>query len=210
MKFLIDYENINSRGLYGSEFLEREDELLIFYSDQCPRIERQEMEKVFLSGCGFEIIKLPSPGKNALDFCIATCVGETLGRGEARTIAIISNDKGYKTIQDYWRKRKPAVRIVCRPDITQCIISADEPGERTRRVHRACDPVELEKEYKVFLRRRMLEEKLSDYGEKGLQLASDLSGMHDAKGIYHFLLRECGKKTGLEIYHIVKDALTEE
>ena len=77
-------------------------------------------------------------------------------------------------------------------------------------MHRACDPVELEKEYKVFLRRRMLEEKLSDYGEKGLQLASDLSGMHDAKGIYHFLLRECGKKTGLEIYHIVKDALTEE
>jgi len=210
MKFLIDYENINSRGLHGSEFLERNDELLIFYSDQCPRIERQEMEKVFQSGCGFEIIKLTSPGKNALDFCIATTVGEALGRGESKAIGIISNDKGYKTIQDYWRKRKPAVRIVCRSDIAQCIISADEPGERTRKVHMACDPVELEKEYRVFLRRKMLEEKLTDYGEKGLRLANDLSVLHEAKEIYHFLLRECGKKDGLEIYHIVKDAMTEE
>ena len=209
MKFLIDYENINSRGLHGSEFLERNDELLIFYSDQCPRIERQEMEKVFQSGCGFEIIKLPSPGKNALDFCIATSVGEALGRGENKSIGIISNDKGYKTIQDYWRKRKPTVRIVCRPDVAQCIISADEPGERTRRVHAACDPVDLEKEYKVFLRRRMLEEKLTDYGEKGLQLASDLSSMHEAKKIYQFLLQECGKKDGLAIYHMVKDVLIE-
>ncbi|MBR0391751.1 MAG: hypothetical protein IJK38_05465 [Oscillospiraceae bacterium] len=209
MKFLIDYENINSRGLHGSEFLEKDDELLIFYSDQCPRIERQEMEKVFQSGCGFEIIKLPSPGKNALDFCIATSVGEALGRGENKSIGIISNDKGYKTIQDYWRKRKPTVRIVCRPDVAQCIISADEPGERTRRVHAACDPVDLEKEYKVFLRRRMLEEKLTDYGEKGLQLASDLSSMHEAKKIYQFLLQECGKKDGLAIYHMVKDVLIE-
>ena len=184
-------------------------ELLIFYSDQCPRIERQEMEKVFQSGCGFEIIKLPSPGKNALDFCIATSVGEALGRGENKSIGIISNDKGYKTIQDYWRKRKPTVRIVCRPDVAQCIISADEPGERTRRVHAACDPVDLEKEYKVFLRRRMLEEKLTDYGEKGLQLASDLSSMHEAKKIYQFLLQECGKKDGLAIYHMVKDVLIE-
>lgn len=209
MKFLIDYENINSRGLHGSEFLEKDDELLIFYSDQCPRIERQEMEKVFQSGCGFEIIKLPSPGKNALDFCIATSVGEALGRGENKSIGIISNDKGYKTIQDYWRKRKPTVRIVCRPDVAQCIISADEPGERTRKVHAACDPVDLEKEYKVFLRRRMLEEKLTDYGEKGLQLASDLSSMHEAKKIYQFLLQECGKKDGLAIYHMVKDVLIE-
>ena len=209
MKFLIDYENINSRGLHGSEFLEKDDELLIFYSDQCPRIERQEMEKVFQSGFGFEIIKLPSPGKNALDFCIATSVGEALGRGENKSIGIISNDKGYKTIQDYWRKRKPTVRIVCRPDVAQCIISADEPGERTRRVHAACDPVDLEKEYKVFLRRRMLEEKLTDYGEKGLQLASDLSSMHEAKKIYQFLLQECGKKDGLAIYHMVKDVLIE-
>ena len=209
MKFLIDYENINSRGLHGSEFLERNDELLIFYSDQCPRIERQEMEKVFQSGCEFEIIRLPSPGKNALDFCIATSVGEALGRGENKSIGIISNDKGYKTIQDYWRKRKPAVRIVCRPDIAQCIISADEPGERTKRVHAACDPVDLEKEYRLFLRRRTLEEKLMDYGEKGLRLASDLACMHEAKRIYQFLLRECGKKDGLAIYHIVKEPLIE-
>ena len=210
MKFIVDYENVNRMGLYGSEFLNSTDELVIFYSDTCSKIERREMEKIFESGCELELFKLPTPGKNALDFCIASTVGEALGRGETRTIVIISNDKGYKAIQDYWQQRKPSVRVLCRPNIAQGIISASEPGERNKAVHRACDQVELGKEYEAYSWRKELEKLLVSRGEQAKELAGRLINMHEAKEIYHLLLKECGRKDGTEIYHLVKDFLTGE
>lgn len=105
MYFLIDYENVNYAGLEGTEFLEKEDTVLFFYSDACDKIVAYRMKHIKESGCNFEICKLKSKGKNALDFYIASKIGEIFAKDQNAKIAIISADKDYKALLDCWKPR---------------------------------------------------------------------------------------------------------
>lgn len=55
MYFLIDYENINYKGLEGTEVLEKGDTISFFYSKACEKIVAYRMEDIKSSGCKFEI-----------------------------------------------------------------------------------------------------------------------------------------------------------
>ena len=78
MHFLIDYENVHSAGLTGAELLTDQDTVVLFYSDSNDKVEQGAMNRIIQSGCKIELRKLKTKGKNALDFYIATYVGELL------------------------------------------------------------------------------------------------------------------------------------
>lgn len=79
MYFLIDYENLKNSGMRGSEHLLPTDHVILFYSAGTPTMEQRHLMNIRNSGCSFETYKLLSKGKNALDFYIATKLGELFG-----------------------------------------------------------------------------------------------------------------------------------
>ena len=74
--FMIDFENTRSKGLQGAEYLQPDDFVTIFYSQFCMKIERRRFRQLKESGCSFRLCKLQKTGKNALDFYIASHIGE--------------------------------------------------------------------------------------------------------------------------------------
>lgn len=89
--FLVDYENIVSYGgLKGIRFLNEQDKIVIFFSEVCPNIRKDELDPIIKSGCDFKTYKLVKTGKNGLDFYISVETGVQIEQGE-KQIAIISN-----------------------------------------------------------------------------------------------------------------------
>ena len=100
---MIDFENTRSRGLQGAEYLQADDAVTIFYSQSCMKIERKRVCQLREARCGFHICKLQKAGKNALDFYIASRIGEIYGRGYTGMTAIVSNDTGFQAVGEYWK-----------------------------------------------------------------------------------------------------------
>lgn len=99
--FLIDYENVQSAcPLYGIECLNKNDFIILFYSDCAKTISRYYWNLFCSKSCNAKLVKLVRPSKNALDFYISVEVGRFLAFGE-KQIAIISNDRGYGAVLDY-------------------------------------------------------------------------------------------------------------
>ena len=130
MYFLVDFENVKSNGLKGSEYLLSEDSIELFFSEATPTIANGIFEQIKKSGCKLRVYKLQNPRKNALDFYITSRLGELIGDGYQEPIAIISNDKDYKSVQDYWRECSDAKRrILLSSTITAGIIAANQATE---------------------------------------------------------------------------------
>lgn len=103
---LIDYENVGqTSGLKGVEYLTVRDTLIIFFSQACRKIRAEYMDAIEKSGCKFRTCKLVKPGKNALDFYIAAECGILNQNGETQ-IVIVSNDKGFSAIPDFFSVRQ--------------------------------------------------------------------------------------------------------
>lgn len=82
--FMVDLENTGSRGLQGVEYLESDDRITIFYSQSCLKIERGKLQQIAEAGSKLNICRLQNVGKNALDFYIASRIGEVYGKGICR------------------------------------------------------------------------------------------------------------------------------
>ncbi len=68
MYFLIDYENVRNTGMRGTEHLLPTDDVMVFYSEDAPSMEKRYLDDIQKSGCGFEVCKLLRKRKNGLDF----------------------------------------------------------------------------------------------------------------------------------------------
>lgn len=212
MHFMIDYENTGSSGLHGAVELLREDMVTIFYSQSCEKMEKGLLQQLENSGCLIESCKLVRTAKNALDFYIATKVGEVIGQGYEGKIAIVSRDCGYKAIKEYWESCAPKKRrIVLGASIEQCILSANENSERAERIRERLRRVSLEAElarYEEKLRiRHYLEEAFA--GTEYAEIVKDLQGILEKKKgnkiLYLDTVKRFGMKDGLQIYGKVKE-----
>ncbi len=149
--FMIDFENTWSKGLQGAEYLSPDDRVTIFYSNSCLKVEKGKLQQIIDAGSMLDICRLQRAGKNALDFYIASRIGALFGEGYLGRVAIVSNDKGYSAVQDYWAKcAKPSRRIILQPNIEQCIGCSDEESERRKLVQEKLQEVNLEAQYKLY------------------------------------------------------------
>lgn len=206
MRFLIDFENVHSPGLRGAELLGRDDGVIIYYSQTCNVIEKGALGRILSSGCSFQIEKLKNIGRNALDFYIATQVGEIYGQGGSEIIGIVSGDKGLKALRDFWLTRRR--QVIVKPTILQCIISANEMTERTRAAHDELDTLNLEEEYRAYRKRQERIRRLRDIVGGDAEIAEQLMA-RIAEGIpprelYLHMLRTLGRIRGTEAYRKLK------
>ena len=207
MHFMIDYENIRDRGLDGAEYLTKDDSVTIFFSKSCQKIGQGKLQKVFDSGCKLDICQLQNPGKNAVDFYIASRIGELYGNGYTGITAIVSNDNGFKAVREYWKKCSFHHReVILKPDIQQSIVSANENSIRRTEIQRVLKDVDIIEEFKKYEEKTRVRKELvelfadSEYASMVEQIMDIIEGESRHKIIYLGSLKRFGRKKGVEIY----------
>ncbi|MBD5516519.1 MAG: NYN domain-containing protein [Lachnospiraceae bacterium] len=212
MLFLIDYENVGNAGMKGSDCLNTQDHVIVFYSEAKKHMEQRALEAVSGSGCTFEICKLCKTGKNALDFYIATRLGELFGEGYEGIAVIVSNDGGFQAVRDYWEKRAAHKRkVVLSNCIEDGIVSGNENNERTRELRRLREKLAIGGYYSAYTERMRIKTVLREifegtqYESKIEEIQNMLDGKEkNSKIIYLDSLHLFGRKGGLEVYNKIK------
>lgn len=214
--FMIDLENTRSRGLQGAEYLCPEDYVTIFYSQSCLKVERGKLQQIVDAGSGLDICRLQKIGKNAMDFYIASRIGELFGSGYPGIVAIVSNDKGYNAVLDYWSSCvKPARKVILQPDIERCIGYSNEDSARKAGIQGNLQEVNLETQFGLykerFRTRRELADCLADTGYQDLlgQIVNvvEAGKEHGRRELYLDTVKRFGKKKGLDIYTKIKQSI---
>ena len=214
MYFLVDFENVLSDGLRGAQYLKADDTVIIFYSQVCDKVQQGVIRQIMDSACHLDICKLQKQGKNALDFYIASKLGELTGQGQEGTAVIISNDSGFQAVRDYWEKRAARKRrVLVSPSIEDGIISGNENNERTAELRRLRQKLGIGayySNYKEEKRIRTVLQKLfegTEFESRIEEIQNMIEGKEkSAKIIYLSSLRLFGRKNGLEVYNTIKSS----
>lgn len=100
--YLVDFENVKSKGLQGVDNLTETDTVIIFYSENSDTINFEMHQKVLTSKADIEYFKVNVGGKNALDFQLSTLLGYLVAKDTYTNIFVISNDRGFDFLHDFW------------------------------------------------------------------------------------------------------------
>lgn len=110
--YLIDYENVNTDGLNGISRLSAEDTVIIFYSENADRMTFGLHRRLNESKATIDIRKVDVGGSNALDFQLGTYLGYLIALNRDEQYCIVSNDRGYNHVANFWGKQKVKVQVV--------------------------------------------------------------------------------------------------
>ena len=157
MIFIFDLENVRHMGMLGVEYLSAGDKCEIFYSNACNHIRTGDWKKIVDSGCQINTYYLQTPAKQALDFTIATRIGEIMATEKDQQVAIISNDHGYKSVVDYC-KTVHDKRIVLEGSIRQAISKSEECSERKTLIKQQDKTVSIPDVYEKYQEEKLLYE----------------------------------------------------
>lgn len=211
MVLLIDFENVNYSGLEGLDLLTENDSITIFYSNKCPNIIRKHMNEIITSGCKFEICKLKNMRQNGLDFYIATCVGEVFANNRSECVGIVSADKGFDSVLDYWHMRlnNPKQLVKC-SSVAKCMYTCVEDSPRRSAALTEYQKVSLKDEYDHYMARIELVDKITKLFENSEQkfLLKEIVGLvldyKTPKERYVEALKKFGRQDGLCVYRVLK------
>lgn len=105
--FLVDYENIGFSWMKNDVGIREGDILIVFYSEQRKGLNLDEMDNLLKLNVDIQLLKVRVGSKNALDFQLTTHLGYLIGTHlKSSNFHIISNDKGFDTVCEYWRKEQ--------------------------------------------------------------------------------------------------------
>lgn len=113
--YLIDFENVKSRGMEGVELLTEEDTVCIFYSDNADSMTFDLHRKLNETKAHIIYHKVAVGTKNALDFQLATYLGYLICEQQKEDIHpnyfIVTKDNGFTSLMVYWKAQGVPVRI---------------------------------------------------------------------------------------------------
>ena len=213
---LVDYENVaTTDGLKGAEYLHENDTIVIFYSQSCEKIRAEYIEMIERSKCEFRAYKLVKTGKNALDFYIATECG-CLSASSERQICIISRDKGFASIADFFRIKCESqnTMVLVAPNIEKALLSlnAPEDAERKKLIKEKSRTLNIDseqariKEHREFVNKIIKTFEGTEYEEKMDNILNfiEKQEMKTPRALYTGSLHEFGREDGRSIYQILK------
>ncbi|WP_049895796.1 PIN domain-containing protein [Oribacterium sp. NK2B42] len=130
MIILVDFENTHVSGLEGYEYLDDNDTLVMYYSDDNSAVTKGMVNDLKKRNVHVSLVKLLKQHSNALDMYIASTTGMFLESGEK--ICIVSKDKGYAAVRDFWHSLRGA-EILLGETIKECLLSSEKnDDERIR------------------------------------------------------------------------------
>lgn len=212
MLFLIDYENVGNTGMRGCHYLNESDSVIIFYSDAKKHMERRYLESITNSGCAFETCKLCKQGKNALDFYIASKLGELFGSGFEGTTVIVSRDNGFQAVRDYWEKKAARKRkVILSISVEDGIVGSNENSGRAKELRKLRENMSVGNFFADYQERLRVKEVVNrlfegtEYEGKTEEIQKlMLNKEKTPKMIYLNCLHSFGRDGGLTIYNRMK------
>lgn len=102
--YMIDYENVKTGGLNGISRLTASDRVIIFYSENANRLTFDLHQRLMASPAKIEYREVSVGGHNALDFQLVTYLGYLIAKEPEGQYLIISNDRGFEHVVNFWRK----------------------------------------------------------------------------------------------------------
>lgn len=102
--YMIDYENVKTGGLNGISRLTEADRVIIFYSENANRLTFDLHRRLMESKASIEYREVTVGGHNALDFQLVTYLGYLIAQDRCGQYLIISNDRGFEHVINFWRK----------------------------------------------------------------------------------------------------------
>lgn len=104
--YLVDFENVHTNGIKRLLNVSEKDTVIIFFSEQSKNITLDVIEEVTKNNAILTCHKVNNGTKNALDFQLSSHLGYLIGKDANNTkYHIVSQDKGYDCLCDYWRKQ---------------------------------------------------------------------------------------------------------
>lgn len=100
--YLVDFENVTSAGISGVQKLTKEDRVYIFYTANAANMSFAAHLNLLSSPAEIIYYNVSSGGKNALDFQLSSFLGYLISQGKEKQFYIISNDKGYEYVKNFW------------------------------------------------------------------------------------------------------------
>ena len=95
--FLVDYENVKSDGLQGVDELDKNDNVIIFYSANAGKLSFDLHTQLLDTKSKVTYFEVDTIGQNALDFQLSSYIGYILGKKSDCECYIISNDRDLRT-----------------------------------------------------------------------------------------------------------------
>ena len=216
---LVDYENVSTTdGLKGVEYLNEKDTLIIFYSQCCEKIRAEYIEMIEKSKCEFRTYKLTRTGKNALDFYIAVECGILGVQGE-KQISIISKDKGFGAVSDFFQIQEELdgviVRVASNVENALVALSAPEDEVRKQLIKGKTRTLSIDaelariKEHRAFVERIVKAFEGTEYEKRTDKIIRFIES-RDAKTprvLYTSSMHEFGREDGRAIYQVLKQVV---
>lgn len=213
---LVDYENVSTtNGLKGVEYLNENDTLIIFYSQCCEKIRAEYIEMIEKSQCEFKTYKLARTGKNALDFYIAVECGFLSSYGE-KQIYIISKDKGFGAVSDFFRIKAEiedaTVRVAANIESALLTSNAPEDEMRKKLIKEKSRTLNIDAEQARIKEHREFVEKITqtfegtEYEQKTDRILRFIEAqeMKSPRLLYTGSMHEFGREDGRAIYQMLK------
>lgn len=196
--FLVDYENVNVAGLDGVSNLTENDTVIIFYSINADTLTFGMHRRINESKATFKFQKILLKEKNALDFQLCSYLGflirdTMIDETVENNYFIVSNDKGYSILPDYWKKFGVNLKIVSnlsKNEITQNKIKITQPANNSTNLETALNQLIKNKNDVPEILKMIKDSKTN-------------------KDVHNNLVKIFGSQKGVEIYRSIKSLITD-
>lgn len=194
--YLIDYENVHQNGLNGIRKLAENDIVIIFVGNMINGVHVETVMDILHSPARVEIKKMKKTADNYLDFQLATCLGSLIAGGGDKEFYIISNDRDFGAVIDYWKHNKSDVSVERRNTISPQ--SSETAGAKTAGSYK-----KLDNATKKTIRALVKDEKLSPghYTSIYNLFMNEL----EPQALHNELVRQFEQKRGKHLYGLLKD-----
>jgi hypothetical protein len=110
--YLIDYENVHQSGLDGMASLSAGDSVVVFFGNKTPNVPMEVLRGLVNTKAVVCLKNLKKTANNYLDFQLATHLGAAIvGNPTVKEYYIISGDKDYEAVIDYWKAHNRNISI---------------------------------------------------------------------------------------------------
>ena len=104
--FFVDFENVKEDGLDALSKVKREDRVVIFYSDNTPKMNLALVGAILTRKLNVQVIKAVTGHKNSLDHQMASFIGMTMGKSKEDDYCIVSADMAFSDLVSFYKQRK--------------------------------------------------------------------------------------------------------
>ena len=224
MEYLIDYENVAQNGLDGLSELKETDSVILFYSAKNNGINIALTQIIKDLKAEYTLMYSEKVSHNYMDFWIVCECSRLFFKENKENISIISNDKGYISVKDYFIRLGKTIHLYSSiRDSLKSEISKEENNTltETEGMDNGFVPKNLNQEQTVFLNKVLsptdkdsVRELLKDFPKKNGELHQKVYlAIEEEKklGNYHFRLSSDFPNAllGSKIFDATKDFFCE-